>query len=57
MLTANDKEYAQNLGKYVMEAAELTPQTIDKLQELSWREYLDVAYVALERMQKEYPQA
>jgi len=56
MLTANDKEYAQNLGKYVMEAAELTPQTIDKLQELSWREYLDVAYVALERMQKEYPQ-
>ncbi len=56
MLTANDKEYAQNLGKYVMEAANLTPQTIDQLQELSWREYLDVAYVALERMRKEFPQ-
>lgn len=56
MLRANDKEYAQTLGKYVMEAAGLTPETIDKLQELSWREYLDVAYIAQERMRKEFPQ-
>ena len=56
MLSANDKEYAQTLGKYVMEAAGLTPATLDKLHDLSWREYLDVAYVALERMRKEFPQ-
>ncbi|NVK48931.1 MAG: carboxylesterase/lipase family protein [Cyclobacteriaceae bacterium] len=56
MLRANDKEYAQTLGKYVVEAAGLTPETIDKLQELTWREYLDVAYIAQERMRKEFPQ-
>lgn len=56
MLRANDKKYAQTLGKYVMEAAGLTPETIDKLQELTWREYLDVAYIAQERMRKEFPQ-
>ncbi|TFV96045.1 carboxylesterase/lipase family protein [Algoriphagus kandeliae] len=56
MLSANDKEYAQTLGKYVLEAAGLTPATLDKLHDLSWREYLDVAYVALERMRKEFPQ-
>lgn len=55
MLSANDKEYAQTLGKYVMEAAGLTPATIDKLQDLSWREYLDTAYIAQERMRKEFP--
>ncbi|NVJ86702.1 MAG: carboxylesterase/lipase family protein [Algoriphagus sp.] len=56
MLTATPKEYSQTLGKYVMEAAGLSPETLDKLQELTWREYLDVAYVALERMRKEFPQ-
>ncbi|SHO61699.1 carboxylesterase/lipase family protein [Algoriphagus zhangzhouensis] len=55
MLSANDKEYAQTLGKYVMEAAGLTPATLDKLQDLSWREYLDTAYIAQERMRKEFP--
>lgn len=55
MLSANDKEYAQTLGKYVMEAAGLSPATLDKLQDLSWREYLDTAYIAQERMRKEFP--
>lgn len=55
MLSANDKEYAQTLGKYVMEAAGLTPATLDKLQDLSWREYLDTAYIAQDRMRKEFP--
>lgn len=55
MLSANEKEYAQTLGKYVMEAAGLTPATLDKLQDLSWREYLDTAYLAQDRMRKEFP--
>lgn len=56
MLTANDQEYSRKLGQYVMEAAGLTPDTLDKIQELTWREYLDVAYKAMDRMRKEFPQ-
>lgn len=56
MLKANDKEYAQTLGRFVMEEAKLSPESLDKLQEISWREYLDIANKAMERMRKEYPQ-
>jgi para-nitrobenzyl esterase len=55
MLTANDQEYSRKLGQYVMEAAGLTPQTLDKLQEIPWREYIDIANKALDRMRKENP--
>ncbi|SDD81850.1 para-nitrobenzyl esterase [Algoriphagus faecimaris] len=56
MLKANDKEYAQTLGRFVMEEAKLSPESLDKLQEISWREYLDIANKGMERMRKEYPQ-
>ncbi len=56
MLTANDQNYSQKLGSYVMEEAGLTPETMDKLQEMSWREYLDTANRATERMRKDFPQ-
>ncbi|HCB45316.1 MULTISPECIES: carboxylesterase family protein [unclassified Algoriphagus] len=56
MLQANDKEYAQTLGRYVMEEAKLTPATLDQIQEISWREYLDIANRALVRMRKDNPQ-
>lgn len=56
MLTANDQEYSRKLGKIVMETAGLTPETLDKIQEIPWREYLDIANKALERMRKEFPQ-
>ncbi|MBN3581404.1 carboxylesterase/lipase family protein [Algoriphagus aestuarii] len=55
MLRANDQEYSRKLGEYVMKEAGLTPDTIDKLQELSWREYIDIANKALEKMRKENP--
>lgn len=55
MLSANDQAYSQKLGQYVMEAAGLTPQTLDKLQEVPWREYLDIAGKAMDRMRKENP--
>lgn len=55
MLTANDQAYSRKLGQYVMEAAGLTPQTLDKLQEIPWREYIDFANKALDRMRKENP--
>lgn len=56
MLTANDQEYSRKLGKIVMETAGLTPDTLDKIQEIPWREYLDIANKAMERMRKENPQ-
>jgi para-nitrobenzyl esterase len=56
MLTANDQEYSRKLGQYVVEAAGLTPDTIDKLHDIPWREYLTIANKAMDRMRKEFPQ-
>jgi para-nitrobenzyl esterase len=56
MLRANDQKYAQKLGQYVLEAAGLTPAEVDKLQDIPWREYIDIANKALDRMRKENPQ-
>lgn len=56
MLKANDQLYSQKLGEFVMEEAGLTPATLDKLQEIPWREYIDIANKAMERMRKENPQ-
>ena len=56
MLKANDQEYARKLGQYVLEAAGLTAAEVDKLQEIPWRAYIDIANKALDRMRKENPQ-
>lgn len=56
MLRANDQEYSRKLGQFVLEAAGLTPAEVDKLQDIPWREYLDIANKALDRMRKENPQ-
>jgi para-nitrobenzyl esterase len=56
MLKANDQDYARKLGQYVLEAAGLTPAEVDKLQDIPWRQYIDIANKALDRMRKENPQ-
>ncbi len=56
MLRANDPEYSRKLGQYVLEGAGLTPAEVDKLQDIPWKEYLDIANKALDRMRKEFPQ-
>ncbi len=53
MLTGIDQSYSQKLGEYVIKEAGLTAATIDKIQEISWREYLDIAYRALEKSRKD----
>ena len=53
MLRGIDPNYSKKLGEYVMLEAGLTPSTLDKLQELPWREYLDISYRALEKMRNE----
>ena len=55
MLQASDPEYSRKLGEYVVKEAGLTAETVDKLQDMSWREYLDVANKALAKMRKDHP--
>lgn len=50
---AMDQEQSQKLGDYILKAAGLKHAEIDKLQELSWREYLDLAYKAYDKMREE----
>ncbi|OYX24028.1 MAG: carboxylesterase [Algoriphagus sp. 32-45-6] len=56
MLRANDQEYSRKLGQFVLEEAGLSPSEVDKLQDIPWREYIDIANKALDRMRKEFPQ-
>ncbi|MDR1783846.1 MAG: carboxylesterase family protein [Dysgonamonadaceae bacterium] len=42
-ISANNKEYAVKLGEYILKEAGLTPATADKLQELPWEKYLEIA--------------
>jgi len=55
MLKANSQEYSRKLGSFVLEAAGLGPTEVDKLQDIPWRAYIDVANKALDRMRKENP--
>ncbi|QDK78736.1 carboxylesterase/lipase family protein [Spirosoma sp. KCTC 42546] len=49
-LAGTNKEYAEKLGLKVMEEAGLKPGEIDKLQQIPWREYIDIANRAVEKM-------
>ena len=53
MLKGIDPVYSQKLGEYVMKEAGLTPATLDKIHDISWREYLDIAYKALDKARKD----
>lgn len=55
MLTPNNQEYSRKLGEYVLKEAGFSADNVDKLQDLSWREYLDIANRALEKMRKDHP--
>ena len=55
MLKANDQEYSRKLGSYVLEEAGLAPNEVDKLQDIPWRTYIDIANKALDRLRKENP--
>lgn len=52
-VTTTNKDVAQKLGEYILKEAKLQPSQIDKLQELSWREYLDLANRASVTMRRE----
>lgn len=52
-LAGTNKEYAEKLGQKVMEEAGLKPGEIDKLQQIPWRQYIDIANRAVEKMTDE----
>ncbi|GAB4025244.1 carboxylesterase/lipase family protein [Spirosoma gilvum] len=52
-LAGVNKEYAEKLGQKVMEEAGLKPGEIDKLQQIPWRQYIDIANRAVEKMAEE----
>ena len=52
-LTGVNKEYAEKLGLKVMEEAGLKPGEIDKLQQIPWRQYIDITTRAVEKMAEE----
>ena len=52
-LAGTNKEYAEKLGLKILEEAGLKPGEIDKLQQIPWREYIDIANRAVEKMSDE----
>lgn len=51
-ITANNKQQSSELGEYILNEAGLKPTEIDKLQELPWREYMDIANRAAVKMRE-----
>lgn len=52
---ALSQEYSRKLGEYVLREAGLTPDQVDKLQEMPWKEYLGIANAAARKMAEEQP--
>ncbi len=52
-LTGVNKEYAEKLGLKVMEEAGLKPGEIEKLQQIPWRQYIDITTRAVEKFAEE----
>ncbi len=52
---ALNQEYSRKLGEYVLREAGLTPDQVDQLQEIPWKEYLGIASAAARKMAEEQP--
>jgi len=52
-LSGANKEYSEKLGLKILEEAGLKPGEIDKLQQVPWRQYIDIANRAAEKMADE----
>ena len=50
---SGDKEYSEKLGAYVLKEAGLTPAKIERLHELPWKEYYDIATRASRKLSEE----
>ncbi len=54
-IEAQDRKTAQLLGSYILKEAGLTAKDIDKLQDIPWREYLNIASRAQRKFAEENP--
>jgi len=52
-IRANNKNYSKLLGEYIVKEAGLSSSEIDKLQEMPWRDYMELAYRAAAHMEEE----
>jgi para-nitrobenzyl esterase len=52
-LRAADKEVSEKLGTYILQEAGLTAAQVDKLQQLPWKEYYDIASRASKKLSDE----
>lgn len=52
-LEGQNPEYAKLLGKKIMEEAGIADNNITKLQEMPWREYIDISNKAVEKLTNE----
>jgi para-nitrobenzyl esterase len=52
-LRAADKEVSEKLGAYIVQEAGLTANQVDKLQQLSWKEYYEIASRASKKLSDE----
>lgn len=51
-IDATNKEYSEKLGGYILSEAGLSPNEVDKLQNIPWEEYLEIGERAVEKMHK-----
>lgn len=52
-VTGNNQEYTRKLGEYIVKEAGLSPGEIDQLQDIPWKEYMDLAYKASAKLEAE----
>jgi len=54
-IRAAKQEYSRLIGQYILKEAGLKPTETDKLQQIPWREYIDIANRAVARCAEENP--
>lgn len=52
-IRANKPEYSRLLGEYILKEAGLSATEVDKLQDIPWKDYMELAYRASARMERE----
>lgn len=52
-IRANNKDYSRRLGEYIVKEAGLSESKVDKLQDMPWKDYMELAYRGASRMEKE----
>lgn len=53
---AMPQEYSREIGQYIVKEAGLTAAEVDKLQEMPWEEYIEIANRALKKYTEDFPE-